>query len=384
MRKKITISISSVIALMLILSLIVFAEEQSTIGQGRVVDRDAFLAGDLAQNLGIVNGDLFIAGNSLNNQGDVAGDILMAGNTCNVSGNVGGDIRVAGNVLTIGASVNKNASLAGNSITIVSGSIIEGSVNAGASTIVISGNIGRDFRGGAGSITINGEIGRDVEVETGSLTFGPNAKIGGNLTYTAESQIQIPEGVVGGEVLFKKAQQPVKPPKSSDIRKGMIVGKLFGLISYFVVGALAVYLFRKPFTTTSGIVGQKPWASLGIGFVGIIVIPVALILVMITVIGIPLAMILWALYFISIYMARLPVALWLGNKVLKSDERKIMQMLLGLLILGLLALIPYAGGWISFVVTLFGLGSIMMWLNKNIGKRKEPVEIELEPENDSE
>ena len=260
-----------------------------------------------------------------------------------------------------------------------SGSIIKGSVNAGASTIVIGGNIGRDFRGGADSITINGEIGRNVEVETGSLTFGPNANIGGNLTYTAESQIQIPEGVVAGEVVFKKAKQPVKPAKFDDMRRFSIVGKLFGLVSYFVVGALAVYLFRKPFSTASDIVGQKPWASLGIGFVGLVVIPIALLLVMITVIGIPLAVILWAFYFIAIYMARLPVALWLGNKVLKSDERTIMQMLLGLLILGLLALIPYAGGWISFAVTLFGLGSIMIWLNKNIGKQKEPVEFE--PEN---
>ncbi|WP_152548143.1 bactofilin family protein [Peptoclostridium litorale] len=350
------------------------------------MDRDAFLSGELAQNLGIVNGDLFMAGNSLSNQGNVTGDILMAGNTCNVSGNVDGDIRVAGNVLTIDANVKKNASLAGNSITIGSGGSVEGSVSAAASSIIINGKIGRDLRGGAGSIAINGEIGRDVEIESGSVTFGPNAKVGGNLTYTAESKIQIPEGVVAGEVVFKKAKQPVKPPKADDIKKGIgpfsIAGKLFGLVSYFVVGALAVYLFKKPFTTASDTISQKPWASLGIGFVGIVVIPVALILVMITVIGIPLAMIVWALYFIALYIARLPVALWLGNKILKSDERTIIQMLLGLLILGLLALIPYAGGWISFVVTLFGLGSIMIWLNKNIGKQKEPVEFE--PGNDLE
>jgi hypothetical protein len=59
-------------------------------------------------------------------------------------------------------------------------------------------------------------------------------------------------------------------------------------------------------------------------------------------------------------MSYITTALVLGRLILKKS--KFLAFLLGLVILGLLTLIPIAGGLVAFLAIVFGLGALLVTL----------------------
>jgi hypothetical protein len=58
----------------------------------------------------------------------------------------------------------------------------------------------------------------------------------------------------------------------------------------------------------------------------------------------------------------LGVALFVGQRLDRNDKQPAsQQFLIGLAILTVLALIPFLGGLVVFLINLFGLGVILLW-----------------------
>ena len=58
--------------------------------------------------------------------------------------------------------------------------------------------------------------------------------------------------------------------------------------------------------------------------------------------------------------------MWLGEKSMKHREKSaVQQFLLGMLILGLIGLIPLLGGLMMSVANIFGLGALLFLLFAN-------------------
>ncbi|MGB8856117.1 MAG: hypothetical protein WCC58_05540, partial [Burkholderiales bacterium] len=112
-------------------------------------------------------------------------------------------------------------------------------------------------------------------------------------------------------------------------------------------------------------VGASPWKSLGLGAAMLFTLPPLAILLMITIIGIPLAFALMALYAVLLLVGYLTTALYIGARAataLKKDTTnatwtRIGFAALALLALGLIRLIPFAGGLAVFVALLIGMGA---------------------------
>jgi hypothetical protein len=86
-----------------------------------------------------------------------------------------------------------------------------------------------------------------------------------------------------------------------------------------------------------------------------------------------LALILLAIFLIAFYLAKIYVALTIGELILKNVSRG-WALLLGLVIYGIVALIPFIGPLVVFLTMLFGLGAIYLG-SKNIYQkaRKESL-----------
>jgi hypothetical protein len=75
-------------------------------------------------------------------------------------------------------------------------------------------------------------------------------------------------------------------------------------------------------------------------------------------IGIPLI----PLVSLTAFVGALGVALFVGQRFNGNENRSILQQfLVGLAILTALALIPFLGGVVIFLINLFGLGIILLW-----------------------
>ena len=98
-------------------------------------------------------------------------------------------------------------------------------------------------------------------------------------------------------------------------------------------------------------------------------IPIAAVIACITVVGLGVgisAMMFWA---IAIYAAQVFVGAWLGEKILGEGlgaGAALGRLALGLVILRALGMLPYLGGWISFVVVIWGMGAVVLAIYKNM------------------
>ena len=123
---------------------------------------------------------------------------------------------------------------------------------------------------------------------------------------------------------------------------------------------MGLVLFPGFFQASSHAVGAG-WRSLGLGFAVLAGVPVAIILIAITLVGLPASLMLLVFYLVAIYLAKIWVGAFLGQILLKqAGETKsdwLLGLLIGLLILTVVGFIPYLGGLVHFGVVCLGLGA---------------------------
>ncbi|MEK7164777.1 MAG: polymer-forming cytoskeletal protein [Patescibacteria group bacterium] len=277
----------------------------------------------------------------------VAGDVLAAGGNIIVNAPVAGDIRVAGGQVTINSKVGGNVTVAGGQVSFGPMSEVAGSVGAWAGQVRMAG-------------TVNG----DVYVQTGKgvdLQIDPNAVIGGTLTYKATDKNEaLLAGTTAKEVIFQE-----RPRRANDFAG---VGYFFHLISLFgllVVGLVLVSIapkaLRRSIEESLNHAKQNIWW----GLLALFAVPVGVIFLLFTLIGIPLALILLAGYLMVIYLATVFSGLVVGDYIFRYFKKGshtvslFWVMMMGVLVLWLLGRIPFVGGIVMFIATVWGMGMMI-------------------------
>lgn len=380
MKKTLTI----ILTLMIIISFSVIgyadknAKDNFVLAKDELVNRDLFLGAGYIKILGNVNGDIFAVGGDFENNGHINGDIILGAGNSIIGGKVDGDLRIGAGRVVVNGEIGRNATVLSSDILLEKDSAINGNLNILSGKVTLNGFVGGDFRASAENVLINGLVKGDVEVGSSTLTFGPDAKINGNLTYRSADEMLVPEGVVDGEVIRK---EPVADENFEENRRKAeegikvfhVVRKAISILSYLIIGTILILMFTDFMKKTALTIQEKPLFSLGLGFVGLIVIPIAALLVMITVIGIPIGIISLMGYGVLLYLAKLPAALWIGSKILKGENKPLLPMILGIFILMLVSFIPYLGNLVSFAAMVFGIGSYMINL-RNVFQKPKDIE----------
>lgn len=357
--------------------------DQVSVSETETINDDLYISGGQVQMDGTVSGDVVAAGGSITINGDIKGNLIAAGGEINVDGSVAGTARIAGGNLSITGSIGRDLVAAGGSTSIASGTGIVGDLLLGTGSATISGNVGKRILGGAGTAALNGTVGRSVALDVDSLAIGPNAKIGGDLKYRSENQAKVSDSArISGETT--RSDPPIERRKSKEAfaaaKTGFAVLSLLWLIA---VGSVVLALFPRSGKETSGFLLSKPWQSLGIGFLVLIAVPPAVILLLVSVIGIPLALITVSLYAFFIYLTKVYVGLFVGDQILSRIRGKethwFWALLVGIAIIILLGLIPIIGWLAGLAVVLFGLGAISMALVRwRSGDRGSPGTLSSE------
>jgi hypothetical protein len=130
-------------------------------------------------------------------------------------------------------------------------------------------------------------------------------------------------------------------------------------ISFLIAGLLLLALFPAAGEAAVRAARASTGGTVISGIVLLIVLPILGVILLVTVVGTPLGLglllVLGPLYAISY----LTGALLLGRRVAKTAGRGV-AFLVGLLILRVLALIPFLGALISLIATVFGLGALFV------------------------
>jgi hypothetical protein len=336
------------------------------------VGDDAFVAGDEALLTDDVSGDALLAGGEVFLDGTVGGDAVLTGGRIAIRGTVGQDVYAAGGRLLVSGRIGGSARIAGGEITITEGASIADGLSIAGGRIELDGHAGRYVQIAGGHVRINGRVDGDLTVRSGDLVVGPDAVIGGRLTYRGPHAARVSSSadVRGGVVNLPEER-----------RHGRILGRVAGFFSlvwlagWAVVGVLLLALLPAATRTVTDTVRSRPGAAALLGLALLFAAPVVIALIAITILGIPLAILLIGVYFLLLPLGYLASVATIGDwaipKVRSTSEAtmplRIGAFLLVLVVAWLVTRIPVLGGLIAGVLVIAGMGGLVLALTRRTG-----------------
>jgi anti-sigma factor RsiW/cytoskeletal protein CcmA (bactofilin family) len=332
--------------------------DRVVVGAGEIVDDSLAVTGDVVAVDGTVTGNLFAAGHRVILRGTVKGDLMAVGERVEIDGTVEGNVFAGGGTLLVRGSVRRSVHGAGNTVRIDSSGRVDGDIVGFAGTIDFDGRVGRDLVAFAGMTNVRGDVGRNASVRTRRLHLEAPARIGGNLVAHVRdaAALQVDEGAI---VSGKTETRLLPKEKSRYTRAGFYVWKLIWLAAAFLVGLALHALLPGLFPARLPGSGALLRAA-GLGFVVLVVVPAAALLLMLTLIGLPAGLLVLGLWLAGLYLAQILVATLVGRGFLQKADAPPASiapvMLVGLVFVAVSVNLPYVGDLLRFVVLVLGLG----------------------------
>lgn len=329
--------------------------------------------------------DLFAAGGSLTVSGEAAQDAHFAGFDLDIETNVTGDVYAAGGSVTVRGSVGEDLTAMGGSVRLSSEAQVEGNARLAGGTVIVDGPVAGTLIASGGEVIVNGTVSGDARIHAGRLEFGPDARIGGRLHYSAPDAVEVPESVVAAErVSFEQAEgfehmdraRRIWEDEDLDIFPSAVTlfaGLLVTIGFFVVVGAIALGLAPDRIAALRRAAEDRPGKTVLAGVLALAMVfglvPVSLM----TVVGLPLVPVLilaliaiWMLgYALGVFVLSLRV--WRGfGGTEPAVPGQLAVFAAGILIAALLNAVPVLGWILNFTLVLFGIGALlapsMVWV----------------------
>jgi cytoskeletal protein CcmA (bactofilin family) len=314
-----------------------------------------------------IDGDAIIAGRLININEDVSGDVLAAGWRITLSHRVSDDVRIAGAEVNVNAPIDGDLTAAGGDVTVGKNSHITGRVWLTGGTIRVDGVLDRETQIAGGTVQITGEIRQPLRVTAEKLEILPTAHILSSLNYNAPAEAIIAkEAQVTGPIAFHRIAANTR-----GARWGSAMSSTLFAIHVTVAGLVLLMLLPRFAAAGVETLKANPLHSFFIGFAMLVTIPIAALLLVVTVLGAPVGLTLAALYLIGLLLGILTTASYLGQmearwfKVgpLSTRSQNALALIAGTFTLALLRAL--AGGVVVFVAVLFGFGALALLIYRS-------------------
>ena len=368
----------------------------SDVAEGETVEDDLYIGAGTVTIAGTVNGDATIAAGTVTVTGTVTGSLNVAGGSIEVLGTVEGAVRVSGGTVRIAGSVGRDVVTFGGTTTIQSGAEVGGDVAGAGGTLSIAGGVTGDVLAGAGMLEITGSVGGSVETQVGELVIGPEATIGGNVTYTSSREARVADGAtINGTI---ERREPATAPGGSAIADNPIVSFVGLLVGLLLFGWTLLAIRPRLVLGSGETLRRSPLPSLGIGFVGwigqfilvvVLVVCGALLAALAGSVGVAFivaAIVVLLLLLVGAFVSAVPVAMAIGGAIL-PDRSPYLAYLAGAAILAAVitaaGFVPALGAVATILVWVLGLGAFLVyaWRTRHVpwtGARA-PTVIEAAP-----
>jgi len=204
-------------------------------------------------------------------------------------------------------------------------------------------------------VTLRGKVTGDVVAVDDKVIFGSRGRVDGDLRY-GDKKPEGASGKVGGKTK-RFDPQSITAPAGTFV---LIVWAAV-TVSIFLLGLVLLLLAPR---AADAVARSGIGKSLLVGLLAFILLPIIALVALVTVIGIPLGIVLLFLL-IPLYAIGYVTGAWaIGRRIVKPGKARILAFLVGLVIVRLLALIPIAGGLVTFLVVLLGLGALFVAMGR--------------------
>ncbi len=243
-----------------------------------------------------------------------------------------------------------------------------------------------------GKLTLDGEVGGDILTIGGTLHMNSHADIKGDYAAFGTKEYVSKEALIEGNGVDENSHKlgikekfSLPEDLSAQTGKNGIFYSLTHLVSFFyqilictAAAILIMLIFEKNIVSTGSSLLAKPWESLGIGVLTIILFPCLTVVMCVTIVLIPFALLMFAAFILICLYAWIICGYDLGVKIsewMKFQWAPIWIGALGTFVLtfisaGLMKIIPCIGWAPGFFILCTGLGALVIKFGNLFDKNK--------------
>jgi cytoskeletal protein CcmA (bactofilin family) len=334
-------------------------QESIVVASGETVDDTLFATGNSVIVEGTVNGDVIAAGRSVEVRGTIRGNLIAFAQNVIVEGAVEGTTYAFGQNVRVRGEVVRDMIGFAQAIALEPNGKIGRNLISFAQVLTADGEAGRDVIAFVQRFEARGTFARDVSVNAEQVSLLAPAHVERDFVagLPRESNFKMENGAsIGG----KRNIHVVPPPPSEYTTIWFYVRQIMWLIAAFITGLVLFWLF--PALSRPRLERRSDLLESGVfGFLATIATPVAAIIIGITIIGLPIALVSLALWMFGLYIAKIVVAAFVGRSLFGTPTTSLaVQLLVGLVIVLIAVDIPYIGGLVNFLLTIVGLGAVLL------------------------
>jgi hypothetical protein len=206
-----------------------------------------------------------------------------------------------------------------------------------------------------GRVEITGTVGGDVVVFNGDVVVRGGAHIGGNLVTKATPQVEEGADVAGERRSIARATDWAGLGFASRFAWWLAYS-----ISTLILGLILLLMAPRLDAAITRVAHERTGASIGVGIATFLLLPIVAVLLLVTIVGIPLGLFLLLGIALLYTVGYVVGAHAIGRRLIAYPKSRFVAFLAGWGILRLLGLIPIVGGLVWTLVTIFGLGVLVM------------------------
>lgn len=318
------------------------------------VANDFYAIGGTLTNSAAVGGDSFVVAGTVTQDGSTTVDFSALAGRVELHAPVGDDVRVVGGNVVIADTVGGDVVVVGGELTILSTADIKGDVIFYGGTLTIEGPVHGSIFARAEQVRVDAKIAKDIDVTAkSSLVFGAHADVAGNTLYRSPKEATRAVDAVFGGSLRRDTEALFTTNENSRPSSVPLFVLLFtGFVARFLCAPwLTVFFSRLEVTYGHALLA---------GFAALILVPVAVLLLFVSVLGMILGGALLSLYGALLLTAVGIAGVFLGGIIAKVVTGKVsyrvLWILVGTGVFYTLQFIPYIGGLcaLALVLTVFG------------------------------
>ncbi len=322
------------------------------------VKGDVFVFAHRARIDGKVEGDVYLFCQDASVGGHVTGDVIAFSQILRVGGTIDGNIRSFTNSISVSGNVTRNV-LTFNELANFDGSSkIGGSLTAFAHNLNIDGGIGRNVLLFAEQTTLSGNVDGEINAKGENLRINGSAKVGGPIKYQGKYPPDVSsDAKLASAPVFTKLEHKPEYAEGS-----YFVWQVIWLAAYVLFG-LVLFQLMPAFSKEAVDNVEQYGASFGLGVLVFFGVPIAALIACVTVVGLFVGIGTLFLWYGGLYYAQTVVGTLVGQWLLGRTRETwplIGRMVVGIVVVRLATMIPHAGGWIKFGVTVWGAGAISL------------------------
>ena len=335
---------------------------------------DLYFMTESVKIAGEQQGDLSVFGREVEimDGGTVTGDINVWVQSADLAGTMGDTVRVCCADLKVSGRIDGDLIAVCGSVVVEKSAEITGDVDLKGADLEMHGKVDGDLSATGGQVALSGSVGGSATLKGDIVEVDSDAHVAGDLNYTARDRLDTDTTkIVIGDVTYSPEED--KPAVS----RGGFVKWFFLMATALLTGLGVLALFRRSAPAIVSAVRGDALRSAGIGFITIIVVPVAALLSCILIITIPAALLVGLAWLLLVYLSQVPVAVFLGDYALtrlgRQDHSPFVALLVGVPLLYLVFAIPFIGKLAIFATLFVGFGAIIISLWAARQARRQPV-----------